>query len=53
MIDPPFGLGALVATPAALEACEVANVSPSELLARHAAGDWGEVCPSPTPGRTS
>ena len=39
----PFELGALVATPATLEACEAANVSPSELIARHASGDWGDV----------
>ena len=39
----PFERGALVATPAALDACEAANVSPSALLERHAAGDWGEV----------
>lgn len=39
----PFELGALVATPAALDACEAANVSPSALLERHASGDWGEV----------
>jgi len=38
-----FRLGALVATPAALDACEVADVSPSALLERHASGDWGEV----------
>ena len=39
----PFELGPLVATPAALVACEMANVLPSALLKRHAAGDWGEV----------
>lgn len=39
----PFELGALVATPAALQACEAANVVPSTLLQRHASGDWGEV----------
>lgn len=38
-----FDLGHLVATPAALELLERENVSPSELVARHASGDWGEV----------
>ena len=36
-------LGRVVATPAALEALAVARVAPSELLGRHAAGDWGEL----------
>jgi hypothetical protein len=38
-----FELGAVVATPAALEALGEAEVSPSSLLARHASGDWGVV----------
>ena len=40
-----FGLGAVFATPAALDALGSAEVSPSELLERHAAGDWGDVPP--------
>ena len=40
-----FGLGAVFATRAALEALGSAEVSPSELLERHAAGDWGDVPP--------
>jgi hypothetical protein len=43
MTTPKFPLGSLVATPAALEALERAGQSPAEFLARHAAGDWGEV----------
>lgn len=40
-LEPLFPLGATVATPGALEVCEAANTAPSELLARHASGDWG------------
>lgn len=40
-----FGLGRLVATPAALAALEKAGQSSLSLLARHATGDWGELCP--------
>lgn len=38
-----FALGQIVATPGALEALESAGQNPAEFLARHAAGDWGEV----------
>jgi hypothetical protein len=38
-----FELGQLVATPAALEVLGKLEVSPSELLERHASGDWGAV----------
>lgn len=38
-----FPLGAVVATPGALEALETAGHSPTEFLSRHVAGDWGEV----------
>lgn len=38
-----FELGALVATPAALAACGEATIAPSELVERHASGDWGDV----------
>ena len=41
---PRFELGALVATPRALEACEQACVSPTSLVSRHVSGDWGDVC---------
>jgi hypothetical protein len=43
MKTPKFPLGALVATPGALEALERAGQSPAEFLDRHARGDWGEV----------
>jgi hypothetical protein len=38
-----FELGQLVATPGALEVLGKLEVSPSELLERHASGDWGAV----------
>ena len=38
-------LGAVVATPGALEALGDLEVSPTELLERHASGDWGDVPP--------
>ncbi len=40
-----FDSGIVVATPAALEACGAAEVSPSGLVCRHLAGDWGDVTP--------
>ena len=39
-----FPLGRVVATPGALTALEEANQNPFEFLARHQAGDWGELC---------
>jgi len=36
-------LGFVVATPGALAALEAVGQLPTELLARHEAGDWGEV----------
>jgi len=38
-------LGGVYATPGALEALESAATSGAELLARHARGDLGDVCP--------
>lgn len=38
-----FELGCVVATPAVLELLGELEVSPSELLERHASGDWGTV----------
>lgn len=32
-----------MATPGALEALQAAGVSPLDLLARHALGDWGDL----------
>ena len=40
-----FELGVVVATPGALEVLGNLEVSPSELLERHASGDWGDVPP--------
>ncbi|TWT64390.1 hypothetical protein [Rubinisphaera italica] len=41
---PTFSLGATVATPGALSALERAQRTPLEFLARHQAGDWGDLC---------
>ena len=38
-----FALGVVVATPGALEVLGEFEVSPSELVERHASGDWGNV----------
>ena len=38
-----FPLGNMYATPGALRALTRAGETPLEYLARHAAGDWGEV----------
>ena len=40
-----FPLGQMVATPGALQALEQAGVDVGALLARHAAGDWGDIDP--------
>ena len=40
-----FPLGQVVATPGALEVLEEAGVAVGTLLARHAAGDWGDLDP--------
>ena len=41
---PQFEVGALVATPGALEALVEAAQSPMDFLNRHVRGDWGDVC---------
>jgi hypothetical protein len=38
-----FPLGRLAATPGSLEALEASGQTPDFFLARHQAGDWGEV----------
>ncbi|MGC4033480.1 MAG: hypothetical protein QM754_17460 [Tepidisphaeraceae bacterium] len=40
----PMPLGEVTATPAALDALNRAKASPLALIARHRAGDWGDVC---------
>ena len=40
-----FALGRIVATPGALEVLEETGADASDMLRRHAAGDWGEVPP--------
>lgn len=42
---PRFELGKVVATPGALRLLEAYSLNPLELLARHAQGEWGDVCP--------
>jgi hypothetical protein len=44
-MTPKFPLGAVVATPGALEAMEEAGQTPAFFLNKHVAGDWGEVSP--------
>jgi hypothetical protein len=39
-----FPLGRIVATPGALEALTESGQTPDFFLAKHASGDWGEVC---------
>ena len=41
---PSFSLGPLVATPGALEALGRNGSTGLKFLARHAAGDWGDLC---------
>jgi hypothetical protein len=43
-LRPKFSLGRVVATPGALRSLEEANQNPFEFLAKHQAGDWGELC---------
>jgi hypothetical protein len=43
MTEALFQLGSLVATPGALEAFAEAGETPLAYIARHAAGDWGEL----------
>ena len=40
---PDFSVGKLLATPAALEALEEANVDIIDLVERHVAKDWGDL----------
>jgi hypothetical protein len=40
----PLPLGRIVATPGALKLLTEARGHPLDLLARHATGDWGELC---------
>lgn len=39
-----FSLGQVVATPGALAALKESGESPAPFIARHVAGDWGELC---------
>jgi hypothetical protein len=39
-----FTLGRIVATPGCLEMLAALRLNPSEYLARHGNGDWGDVC---------
>lgn len=40
-----FPLGKILATPGALKALRDSGQAPLDFLARHACGDWGDVCP--------
>ena len=39
-----FDLGPVVSTPGALDAFERTEEIPSDYLARHSSGDWGDLC---------
>jgi hypothetical protein len=41
--SPRFALGQVVATPAAIDALSEARESGTTFLARHVAGDWGDL----------
>jgi hypothetical protein len=41
-----FPLGQIVATPGALQVMEEHGINASELIRRHASGDWGDLCES-------
>jgi hypothetical protein len=43
MKRPLFALGAIVATPGALELMEQGNIDAFQLLHRHVTGDWGDL----------
>lgn len=43
---PLFGMGRLLATPAAMNVMLEAKCHPAELLQRHQCGDWGDLCMS-------
>ena len=40
---PLFALGQIVATPGLLELLESTGKAPSEFIAKHASGDWGDA----------
>jgi hypothetical protein len=42
-VRPSFSLGAVVATPGAISTMEQFGIDPASLLARHVAGDWGDL----------
>ena len=42
----PLPLGRVVATPGALETILAAGGDPFAYIARHASGDWGDLCAS-------
>jgi hypothetical protein len=45
-VTPKFDLGRLLATPCALKALDEAGQGPDFFLAKHQAGDWGDVSES-------
>ena len=45
MKKPLFALGKVVGTPGALQTLAQYDVRPSDLLARHISGDWGQLDP--------
>jgi hypothetical protein len=45
VVTAPFPLGRILATPGALETILGAGGDPFAYIARHASGDWGDLCP--------
>lgn len=43
MTERLFALGRCLMTPGAMETLQDAGLEPSELLARHVSGDWGNI----------
>jgi hypothetical protein len=41
---PLFQLGQIVATPGILELLESTGKAPSEFIAKHVSGNWGDLC---------
>ncbi len=43
-LQPKYELGAVFATPGAIELLEAAGMDPADVLMRHTYCDWGDLC---------